>query len=496
MKWNSIESVIVKSFIYIGLLIGVYILYKYLLQRGYYAGALLACFPFLLIAAFYVFKNPLWSFIVLFTANYFVMGAARYISFKAGIVMDELVILVIVSLIIQLFYKRNEWRRAANPLTFLTFVWTLFCILELLNPEAVAFADWLSAVRTMAFYPFITVIFVSVLCKRYNHLKIILLLWSVFTLLGAAKGYWQKNHGFDTEELFWLYVKGGARTHLIVTGIRFFSFFTDAGNFGSSMGFSMVVFSLVAVFIKNKWLKCYFLIVALAGGYGMVISGTRGALAVPFAGYALFVILSKNWKMCISGVIIIIALLCFFNLTTIGDNNRFIHRMRTAFDQNDPSFQARLNNQKVMKEYMANFPLGIGIGADGESVNQSDPLYKLAAMPKDSWFVKIWVFTGIYGLIFYLILLSATIIIGGYIILFKIKNKELGGILAAMLAGTFGMMASAYGNEIYTQFPNAILIYTCQTFVFMGMYYDKELEEKENEKKQKLLTSEANEQSA
>ena len=35
------------------------------------------------------------------------------------------------------------------------------------------------------------------------------------------------------------------------------------------MGFSMVVFSIAAIYIKNKWFKIYFLIVALAGGYGM-----------------------------------------------------------------------------------------------------------------------------------------------------------------------------------------------------------------------------------
>ena len=90
--------------------------------------------------------------------------------------------------------------------------------------------------------------------------------------------------------------------------------------------------------------------------------------------------------------------------------------------------------------------------------------------------------------------MSAIIVIGGYIILFKIKNKELRGLLAAMLAGTFGMMASAYGNEIYTQFPNGILIYTCQTLVFMGVYYDKELEDRKKQKE--LVISKANEHSA
>mgnify|MGYP006869451538 CR=1 FL=1 len=55
------------------------------------------------------------------------------------------------------------------------------------------------------------------------------------TLLAAAKGYWQKNKGFDSTELSWLWAYG-ARTHFIHSGIRYFSFFTDAGLFRCQHG--------------------------------------------------------------------------------------------------------------------------------------------------------------------------------------------------------------------------------------------------------------------
>jgi len=89
----------------------------------------------------------------------------------------------------------------------------------------------------------------------------------------------------------------------------------------------------------------------------MLISGTRGALAVPFAGYALCVILSKNWKIAISTSIILVSAFLFFNFTTIGNDNSLIKRMRSAFDLNDPSLNVRLENQKKLKEYMADIPL-------------------------------------------------------------------------------------------------------------------------------------------
>lgn len=49
----------------------------------------------------------------------------------------------------------------------------------------------------------------------------------------------------------WL-AEGGARTHIIATGTRYFSFFTDAGNFGSNMGFASVVFAIGHLYFKQK----------------------------------------------------------------------------------------------------------------------------------------------------------------------------------------------------------------------------------------------------
>ncbi len=331
----------------------------------------------------------------------------------------------------------------------------------------------------MAFYPLVMVLLVPVLLSKYKHLIIILFIWSVLTLLGAFWGYWQKNHGFNSAELYWLFIGGGARTHLIHSGIRFFSFFTDAGNYGSSMGFSMVAFSTAVFFIRNKWVKIYFFMVALSGAYGMIISGTRGALAVPFAGYALFAILSKNWRIMLPTTFLIISAFLFLNFTTIGNNNQQIKRMRTAFDQNDASLNTRLENQKKLKEYMSNIPFGTSIGFYGKPAAKSSPYYEISKIPSDSWYVQVWIQTGIVGLVIYLLLLISSILIAGYIILFKIKNKRLRGILAGLLSGVFGMFISAYGNDLLAQFPNCFLFYICLALVFMGKYYDKELEEHE-----------------
>ena len=153
--------------------------------------------------------------------------------------------------------------------------------------------------------------------------------------------------------------------------------------------------------------------------------------------------------------------------------------MRTAFDTNDASLNVRLENQKKLKNYLKELPFGAGIGFSSTSEDIQSPYYDFSKIPSDSWFVRVWIQTGIVGLVIYVMLILITLIIGGYIILFKIKNKEIRGVITAFLAGVVGLTASAYGNELLGQFPNCYLYFFCFATVFMGKYYDKELEEHE-----------------
>ena len=107
------------------------------------------------------------------------------------------------------------------------------------------------------------------------------------TLLAVAKGYMQKNQGFDSAELAWVMTRG-YNTHILKTGIRYFSFFTDAANYGCGMGLSLVVFFLSSFYTKNKYLKIFYLIVAAGAGYGLLISGTRASMAVPIRNISMF----------------------------------------------------------------------------------------------------------------------------------------------------------------------------------------------------------------
>ncbi|MEG2573932.1 MAG: O-antigen ligase domain-containing protein, partial [Bacteroides sp.] len=381
------KETISKIPVTVGLLIGVSICCSVAIWSNYTMGLLLASIPIMLICGFYIFERPYITFFILFILNYFAMGVNRYISIPVGIVVDGVFVFLVASLLMKNCYKKIEWSRAINVMTWTSLVWLLYCLLQLTNNASEATPiDWLQGGRAMAIYPLVVVVVVSVLLKKYKDIQWFLIAWAAFTILAALKGYWQKNQGFDSAELAWLFSPGGGgSTHLISTGIRYFSFFTDAGNYGASMGFAMVVFLISSMYVPNKWIKGFFLIAGLAGGYGMMISGTRGALAAPFAGFILFVFISKNWKIILGGTFILLLAFSFFKFTTIGDSNNIIRRMRTGFSSNDASFQVRINNQNKMKSTMKELPFGLGIGTSPSTIGINNKYNIIAVTPPDSW---------------------------------------------------------------------------------------------------------------
>jgi len=416
-------------------------------------------------------ERPLLAFLGVIIINYFIMGLARYIpGLPSGGVMDMLLVMTLLFAVARSRDGAVSWDGAQNLLVLLCGVWLIYCTLLLFNPETTA-SNWFASVRGLAVYFFLFSLLTAVLLGRYKYLKLFLITWSVLTLLAVGKALMQKFIGFDPAEWRWLY-EGGSSTHIIYTGTRYFSFFTDAASFGSSMGFSMVVFSIVAFYVRSKPLRIYFIAVALLAGYGLMISGTRAAMIIPFAGYALFILLSKQWKVMIPGIVVIACVFVFFKYTYIGHGNTEIRRMRSAFHPTeDASFKIRQANQAEMRHFMKEHPFGIGIG----KAKRSEPGDYMYGLPTDTSLVYVWVETGVVGLMLFLLIFVVTFVKGTRDVWTNIRNKELKGLLSALLAGVAGMLACAYGNEMLQILPNGPILYICMAFIFMGSKLDREI---------------------
>lgn len=435
--------------------------------------------PLLFILCVQVLKFPILLFYSIFIINYFIMGISRYIEISGiSVIVDILLGCTLVLIFVHTALLRNiEWKYAANILTLGSFIWLLYCLAEIYNPSGVL-RGWVLS-RGLAYYGFLISVIVALLFNQYKWVKYLIFMTAIFSLFAVFKALMQKSIGFDFAEAAWL-DKGSYKTHLLSSGTRYFSFFTDAGNFGSNMGCAGIMFFIAALFVKKKGLKVFYAIVSVATIYAMFLSGTRGAMIVPLAGFALFAIVSKNGKILTASGIALIVIYSFFVFTDIGQSNQLIRRMRTAFRPTaDASFNVRKENQKTLALHLKDKPFGEGLGLSG--VENKDISVRLTTMiPNDSWYVKIWVETGIVGLILYLGMLFAAIGKGAWILMFKVKNKELKGILTGLLCGIFGMLISAYGNPFWGQFPTMIFAFTGLALVLKAEHFDKELEKQYN----------------
>ena len=267
--------------------------------------------------------------------------------------------------------------------------------------------------------------------------------------------------------------------------MRVLSFYSDAGQFGASQGQTGVVFGILALNKKDNFkLRVFYGITALLGIYGMMISGTRGAIAVPVMGAALYVVLRKNIKVMILGALIGIIFFGFFKYTTIGNANYNIRRMRTAFDPNDASLLVRLENQRKLKSYLAARPFGGGIGSAGNWGQRFAPNTFLANTPTDSWYVSIWAEQGVVGLVLHLFILLYILVKGSYTIMFKIRDDWIKSQMSALAAGYFGIMVASYGNGVLGQIPTGLLIYSSMAYLFLSRKLDEEAIAEKNDTEQ------------
>lgn len=463
--------------LYLFTMIGIAGIFVTLLSVNIPLFALIVSLPFICIGGILLLRYPQSIVFLIFTINYFIMGITRYMPIEGiSIIMDVLYVFSLILIFIHSsLYHNIEWKNSFHILSILSTIWAIYCTLEIMNPSAVL-EGWILS-RGLIINGLIITIITSLLCNKYQVLKALLFTFSLFTILAILKTFMQKYIGFDSYESRWLN-NGGATTHIIRSGIRYFSFFTDASNMGSNMGGAGLIFGFASLHLKNKVFKIYYIIVSICSLYTMMLSGTRGAMIVPLSGIALYTIVSKQIRSIFIGSISLLFIYVFFAFTMIGQGNPSIRRMRTAFKPNeDASYIVRKENQKRLHDYLKNKPFGEGLGLSGDGLGAKVSRRFTTSIPTDSWYVKIWVETGIVGLILYLSMIFITIARGAWILMFNIRDPELKGILTGWLCAIFGMFVSAYGNSFWGQFPTIVIAFMGMSIILNGEHLDKEINE-------------------
>jgi hypothetical protein len=404
-----------------------------------------------------LFTNPIIGFFTAIGLNFVILGIGRYVQgLPLGFAIDGIMVLTFLAIIFSRFRERVDWSPANKDITILAAIWLGYCIFQLANPEARMIEPWIAG-RGIGFYFFFFVILTFLLIDNNKKLDAFLYFWGAFSLLATFKGTIQMLFGVDYAEQAWL-DNGGAETHILFGKLRVFSFFSDAGQFGGNQGYAGVVFIIYSM-AKKGFAKIFFLIVGILGLYGMMISGTRGSIAVPFAGFMMFFFLKKNVKILSAGVLFVAVIFVFFKFTMIANGNDQVRRMRSAFDPNEPSLKVRLDNQKILKGYLASRPFGGGIGHAGDKAQRFLPNAFLSNVATDSWYVLIWAELGIIGLTLHLIVLFYVMGKATYKVMFVIRDPITKVKMSALISGMAGVMLASYGNAILGGMPTALLIY-------------------------------------
>lgn len=378
-----------------------------------------------------------------------------------GILIE--VLLLITWIVVIITVPKDHWRSANRDIVYLLIFWFIYSVIQVINPGASP-RGWLQEIRSTALYPFLMVPLGFLIFRENKHLDSFLVLIIVLSTLASLNGIKQLYIGPSKGEQLFL-DSGGSVTHVLWGRLRVFSFYSDAGQFGASqaqIGIMTLILSLSDIKLWKRVLliSCSGLMI-----YGMLISGTRGALFAIIVGGFVAVLLSKKFKVLILGGILALSFLFVLKFTYLGNSNYQIYRLRSALDPNDPSLNVRFINQRKLREYMSSHPFGGGlgvIGANGTKYNQDK---YLSTVQPDSYFVKVWAMYGIVGLTIWLGIMMY--IMGkSFGIIWKLEDGNLKIKMIALASGYAGVLFCSYGNEVINTMPSSIVVYLSWVFLY------------------------------
>lgn len=432
--------------------------------------------------------NAAYTFFLV--VHYFTVFFTRFLEWKGtyiqyGLVCDATLMYVLAIILIHFMSRTTSHKHVrAEPIVF-TGIWLVFCLMEGANPISSNEA-WFKNIRSLSLYFFAISFIAQMAYLEFKQVKRFVVLWACLSLVTALMTFKQKFFGFSEIDKFFLYAQMAYRTHIIQSGIRYFSIMSDAANLGAAMGVSGTIFAIAFLYEPKMKMKLFYLLTSVLSLIAMLYSGTRSALAVPFVGMALYCLCSSVNKKVVLIAIVGLSAFCFLNFSTVGNTNPVIRRARSALNKEDESYLVRKRNQETLRELLKDKPFGYGIGLSGGSAARFGEDYdEIASIPTDSFYVQIWVQTGYIGLGFYLVLMFCMIGRAVYIVRFKIRDPEIKGYLTAFVCAFTGLFVMSSNNQVYAMFPNGVFAYTSMTLVFLGQYYDKQKREQlalENEK--------------
>ena len=420
-----------------------------------------------------LYRYPKYNLYGVVIISFLMSFLGRYVPVDVpwSLLVDFFLVMALFQPILR-YWHNIDFSLAKRSAVILLSIWMLYIIFQLFNPLAKSYVAWFYAMRPIALYPLLMITSCLIIFNSKKDMKNFIKLWFFFSLIAVVWGIKQNTIGVSQTEARWLEM-GAKSTHLLFGRLRVFSYYFDAGTFGPAMGqialFCFILF--LGPFDKKR--KLIFLVAGILTFYGMMISGTRGSLAVPAVGAMTYLVMVRKVKLILLGLIVIAFGYGFLKHTKIGQSNYAINRLRTALDPEDASLNVRFRNRDLLTQYLQDKPFGGGLGTVGFWGSRFSPGTWLADFQPDGLYTLVRAETGLFGRnLFVGILLF--MLYRGMSITHRIRDAENKSYAMAFIAGFAGIVMSNYGNPVMTQFPNITVNLMGLAFVYSMKYWNED----------------------
>lgn len=452
-----------------------------LINSGLQTFTIICLSPISIIAIYMIFRWRMAAFWALIVMNFFLQmkdSPTNSIPIPMSL-WDELLELTLIAIAIIDARKNAHFERCLNLMLIAIAIWLGFCALQLLNNTCslgIDVAAWFTSFRLIALHLVWILLVFNIYISSPKVLLNYLRVWAGLSLFAAFWTWKQKEIGFTPNEFAWLYYGPGQVTHVLNGGtlIRYFSTFSDAANYGCNAAAASVTFLIIAITSKIKWEKYFFGLISFCVIWGMFQSGTRTAIFCMAAGFMVFVILSKSFRIAIPFGIFFTLFMSFLMFTTIGQGNQQIRRMRSAFNKEDASANVRDINKAAIKKYIRDAPWGIGLGYNPSNIPANNKYNLLSNIPPDSEHVYIWVHTGVIGITVFAICMIIMWLGACRVVMFQLKSPSLIGVGGGLCSAFIAIQLGAYGNQVLFQYPNGLTFFGGLAIVYILPYLESD----------------------
>ncbi|WP_298713242.1 O-antigen ligase [Chitinophaga sp.] len=380
---------------------------------------------------------------------------------STGVVMDGLLLCALLGCLLTrgdpTFRKVNFLK---DPLLVTTYLYLLVIILQVANPYGFNPTGWAIFMRVIMR----NVLFLLLALNVFNNMKDVhtfFKFWIALCTAAALYACMQQWFGLmPFEKAYMAKYPKLFNTTIILSGIRIFSFMSDAAAFGIIMACNIVIcLILMTASIKTMSLpkKAVLLLVIIFHLLALGYSGTRTGYVMLPVGLMLFFIanLQKRNTILVAMGFGFVAMVILFGPF---HGNPTIIRVRTAFlGKQDESVNVRDRNRAVAQPYIYSHPFGGGVMTTGGNALIFHRGHPLANLQTDNGYLRGVLETGWLGLIlmvanFYFLIQIA---VSNF---FKLRNELDKLLMIGIAAAVFEMSLAQYTQDASTLVESAIML--------------------------------------